>query len=245
MHPRRKILTAIGATLCVTIGWLLYRNNWVINPSAHPAAEPVGANATLPGSNRQSQSDSIAAAANEKVRKAGDTAKESVYADWLRSITEALASRDDANSLAAAALLIHSAREDLDADSARHRMLQLLQRAIALAPTDASIQVLALRVCTGLTDCDPVPFEQSLHNIDPDNSVGWLGEVTRAALADNVAALRSALANMAKAKRYDSYWSTNGRASISRMVKRTRLSARASVRLDTENPELSAKSPCE
>jgi len=104
MHPRRKILTAIGATLCVTIGWLLYRNNWVINPSAHPAAEPVGANATLPGSNRQSQSDSIAAAANEKVRKAGDTAKESVYADWLRSITEALASRDDANSLAAAAL---------------------------------------------------------------------------------------------------------------------------------------------
>jgi hypothetical protein len=134
-----------------------------------------------------------------------------VYDEWMRKIVAELASRKDANSLLAAALLLPTIRNSGDVKEVRlprERALQLLKEAAALAPNDPAVQSLTLLICETTPGCDPSAYEKTLRAIDPKNALGWYGEFVRAVDAKDRAATASALANMASAERYDWYWWT-------------------------------------
>ena len=111
-----------------------------------------------------------------------------------------LARRTDADSLAAAGLLISI--------NDRERALSLLARSTAAAPVRADLLWLQVRVCHEVASCDPELLERRLRDLDPANGSGWLDALARAASSNDASAQEEALAAIAHSDRIDIYWTT-------------------------------------
>jgi beta-lactamase regulating signal transducer with metallopeptidase domain len=113
---------------------------------------------------------------------------------------ELLAQRSDADSLAAAGLLIAFQR--------REEGLRLVARASLLAPQRADLVWLHIQLCEAVADCDTEPMENRLRTLDAQNGAGWLGALARASKHGDEAAKSAALAAIARSERVDIYWTT-------------------------------------
>lgn len=119
--------------------------------------------------------------------------------DQMRA-AEVLRQRSDADSLAAAALLV--ARSN-PADS-----LELIGHAARAAPDRPEITLLHVQICIEAAECDPRSSEARLRQQDPENGIGWVGDIARAYDAKDDGALDEALAAVGRSKRFNSYFTT-------------------------------------
>ena len=119
----------------------------------------------------------------------------------LRESTAKLVDRNDADSLAAAAVLLY-------ADGPGAALLSS-KRAMEMAPGRADLAWLQSRLCAKTPNvapgCDPEPAERVLRNLDPANGAGWLGALERANRSNDTAAIDAVLGEMAKRERFDIY----------------------------------------
>lgn len=111
-----------------------------------------------------------------------------------------LASKSDADSLAAAGLL--SLQND------RERSLPLLALATQAAPARPDLVWLQVEVCQKVSSCDPEPMERRLRALDPSNGAGWMGALARANESNDFVAVDAALEAIGHTERSDIYWTT-------------------------------------
>jgi hypothetical protein len=119
-----------------------------------------------------------------------------------RSIEEAAASlegKSDADSLAAAALLLQRNPA---------RTLELLARATTLAPQRPDLAWLHTQACGKVSGCDSQAEAERLRILDPGNGAAWLPAVAVAEKAHDDAMQLSALSALARADHVDLYWTT-------------------------------------
>jgi len=119
----------------------------------------------------------------------------------LRNLQTALASRGDADSLAASALFKQAIVGYSSGDS-----LQLAARAVAAAPARADLAFVQLQMCETSPQCDAAPLEGHLLQLDPENGVAWSYALARADHAKDQAARTTAFYGLAQSKRIDLYW---------------------------------------
>ncbi len=117
-------------------------------------------------------------------------------APWLAAAIGLLGTRGDANSLAAAALLERSG------DSA----LALANRAARLAPDDAAIGWVDLRVCASTPGCDTRGVAAAMRWLDPDNAAAWLPTLASAVDTHDDVETDRVLAHMARGSSLDFHW---------------------------------------
>jgi hypothetical protein len=117
--------------------------------------------------------------------------------EQLRQSTAKLIEQNDADSVAAAAVLVYI--------DARDTSVVLGARAAAYAPERGDLAWLRLRICASTPTCDPLPAELALRNVDPGNSAAWLGALERANKIHDEPGIDAALAEMAKGDRFDIY----------------------------------------
>lgn len=115
----------------------------------------------------------------------------------LGQSTVKLLERNDADSIAAAAVLL--------CIDARDTAITLSARAAARAPDRADLAWLQSRICASTPKCDSSSAESALRAIDPDNGAGWFGALERATQANDVEGIDATLAEMAKRERFDIY----------------------------------------
>jgi hypothetical protein len=108
----------------------------------------------------------------------------------------------DADSLAAAAEFSRLGNDG------PVQQLRLLERATALAPQRADLLWLKVMVCTHTEGCDPAPFAEALHKLDPGNGAAWAPLIDRATKLNDAAAVHRYLAAMGGSPRFDLYWNT-------------------------------------
>ncbi len=111
-----------------------------------------------------------------------------------------LASRTDADSLAAAALL--SSGRDAP------QTLLLIAHATSVAPDRPDLVWLEAQVCARVASCDAQSVERRLRALDPSNGAGWMGELARADAANDSEKRYSSLAEISRSERVDVYWTT-------------------------------------
>jgi hypothetical protein len=112
--------------------------------------------------------------------------------DLLRQEQRALAAlrmRTDPASLAAAAVLLPS-KQAAEA-------LSLIHRAAA-ASDRPEWTWLEVSMCSQTPTCDPLPVEQRLQQLDPENGAGWLGTFHRAFIQHDEVGVDAALAAIGK-----------------------------------------------
>jgi hypothetical protein len=97
------------------------------------------------------------------------------YVDWQRELIEGLIVANDADSLLAAALILHALSEADPAERAKIR--KLLDQAYSAAPGDRAIASVALRVCRAMEGCSSMPYENVVRTIDSRNALGPLREM--------------------------------------------------------------------
>ena len=95
-----------------------------------------------------------------------------VYQQDLLRAARNLRKRSDADSLAAAALF--SVRSD-PADA-----LRLIGQARSAVLDRPELTLLHVQICTRSVGCDPKPIESEMRKQDPQNGVGWSGDISRA-----------------------------------------------------------------
>ncbi len=115
--------------------------------------------------------------------------------------------RGNANSLAAAALLVHfgarSAYAPVDADSGA---LDLAASAAGLAPADPAIAWIRVRLCATEPGCDNREAATAMRWLDPDNAAAWLPTLAAAHKDHDAVEVDRVLADMAQGARFDIYW---------------------------------------
>jgi hypothetical protein len=125
--------------------------------------------------------------------------------EWVHTIVETLAARGDPQSLAAAALLIESNAVDFSGSAANRSRADLTRRAAAASPNDPAIQLLALKACRAVYDCDGTAYENALVAIDAANAWTSGPALRKAVAAGDTTKQAEVLAHMARAQRFDSY----------------------------------------
>jgi len=115
----------------------------------------------------------------------------------LKQDTAKLYAQNDADALAAAAVLLYI--------DARASSVLMSAAATAKAPDRPDLAWLQSRICASTPNCDPSPAERALRKLDPANSAGWLGALDEATRAQDESAIDAALAGMAKGERFDLY----------------------------------------
>jgi hypothetical protein len=119
---------------------------------------------------------------------------------WRAAAIAALAGRADANSLAAAAALAFGGE-------AQHpSALELAARASALAPDDAAIGWIQVRLCANTVGCDVRDAATAMRWLDPDNAAAWLPTLAAALRDRDSFEVDRVLADMAQGERFDIYW---------------------------------------
>jgi beta-lactamase regulating signal transducer with metallopeptidase domain len=113
---------------------------------------------------------------------------------------ELLAKRVDADSLAAAGLLIAFRQPD--------QAVGLVAQASLRAPERADLVWLHIQICGAVASCDPQPLERRLRALDANNGAGWFGAMVRAGNSDDEEAKSAAWAAIARTPRVDIYWTT-------------------------------------
>jgi hypothetical protein len=121
---------------------------------------------------------------------------------------EALVQRADADSLAAAAMMVHSPTDPSWTTVDPTAALTLVGRAVKLAPQRPDLALLYLQLCMQNAACDPRPLEARLLALDPANGVSWLAALSRAAAASQDAERDRVLVELAKVSRIDFYQNT-------------------------------------
>ncbi len=121
-----------------------------------------------------------------------------VYQQSLLRAAKNLRKHRDANSLAAAALF--SVRTD-PADA-----LRLIGEARSKARDRPELTLLHVNICVRTTGCDPKAVESEMRKQDPDNGIGWSGDLSRAYDAKVEEALDAAIAAAGRARQFNSYF---------------------------------------
>jgi hypothetical protein len=122
------------------------------------------------------------------------------YRTWETAAATALIARADANSLAAAAALRYM--DPIQKPSA----LELAARASELAPDDASIGWLHLRLCGDTPTCDFRDVATVQRWVDADNGAAWLQNLAAARKDRDETEVDRILSDMAQGTRFDFYW---------------------------------------
>ena len=123
-----------------------------------------------------------------------------VYQQSLLRAAKNLRKQNDADSLAAAALF--SVRsEPVDA-------LRLIAEARSVARDRPEFTWLHVNICVRTTGCDPKPVESEMRKLDPNNGIGWSGDLSRAYDAKDDEALDAAIAAAGRAGQFNSYFMT-------------------------------------
>jgi hypothetical protein len=81
-----------------------------------------------------------------------------------------------------------------------------MQRAVELAPQDARLAWLNLRLCAQTPGCDPRSRATAMRWVDPDNSAAWLGMLAAAHREHDTVEVERVLGDMAQGTRFDLYW---------------------------------------
>ncbi len=123
-----------------------------------------------------------------------------VYQQDLLRAARNLRKRSDADSLAAAALF--SVRSD-PADA-----LRLVGQARSAARDRPELTLLHVQICTRSVGCDPKPIESEMRKQDPQNGVGWSGDISRANDSKDEEALDAAIGAAGRARQFNSYFMT-------------------------------------
>jgi hypothetical protein len=131
---------------------------------------------------------------------ADDTQSEAANERNIQRTRDALITAGDADSLAAAALLVGSA------PSAPSVRLALFFRAVAAAPDRADLVWLNLQMCSLVESCDPGPLETRLHTLDPSNGAAWWVSIARSGSSDDAMAERKAIFAIANSEWFNVYW---------------------------------------
>jgi hypothetical protein len=118
----------------------------------------------------------------------------------MERAADLLRNRTDADSLAAAGLLISVKHHD--------QSLRLVAEATADAPERPDLVWLHIQICQAESGCDPEPLERRLRTLDAPNGAGWIGALTRAAQTNDEQANSAALAAISRSERLDIYWTT-------------------------------------
>lgn len=121
------------------------------------------------------------------------------YQAWRIQAAVALAARDDANSMAAAAALRYVG------GSGRSEALDLASRAANAKPDDPAIGWLRLELCASTPGCDMREAATTLRWIDADNAAAWLPSLHVAARDKDAPEVDRILAEMAATKHFDVY----------------------------------------
>jgi hypothetical protein len=97
------------------------------------------------------------------------------YVDWQRELVASLIVVGDADSLLAAALILHALNGEDPVE--RRNIRRLLDKALAAAPSDRAIAAASLRVCRSMERCDAIRFAMAVRSIDVRNALGLLPEL--------------------------------------------------------------------
>jgi hypothetical protein len=196
-------LVAVLALLAIVV---------VIELRGHPAAatQPPRLAAAIPMKPVPLIPRLAAAAAAETAPPDEMDVKE--YQAWLRRVADWLATRDDADAVAAAALLLY---ETPPRDAAR--ISALLERAANLAPADKRIQAQALLLCGGLEGYDASRYEQAVRVLDPKNALGSISALGRAVRAQDASSADAAFAQLAETDTMNTYWAATLRSLIAQV----------------------------
>jgi hypothetical protein len=119
---------------------------------------------------------------------------------WKAAAAAALSRRADANSLAAAAALAFGA------ETQHTSTLELAVRASELAPGDAAIGWIQVRLCANTPGCDVRDAATAMRWLDPDNAAAWLPTLAAALRDKDTIEVDRVLADMAQGERFDLYW---------------------------------------
>jgi hypothetical protein len=129
---------------------------------------------------------------------------------WLRDLVAWLIAQDEARSLATAAALIHANGPVFTQVNERRadfklRLVELMRRSAAKAPSDLAIVMLAESFCleAKIEGCDATEFENTLRQADPANALAWVVELEKAVAAGDRPAQAKAVASMANARHID------------------------------------------
>jgi len=142
--------------------------------------------------------------------------------EQLRRAYAMLATAQDADSLAAAAL---TARVLTDAAAHPGRPLALVGRAVASAPRRADLAVLQLQLCEASPGCDAREAEAQQRQLDPQNGISWVYALRRANRLHDAPGERMALAGLAGAQGVELHWTGLGSRMAAAMAARGGLDA--------------------
>ena len=127
---------------------------------------------------------------------------------WRDVVAHTLAARNDAHSLAAAAALTFvgpATRSKADTAKAASAALGLAIQASELAPNDAPLAWLRLRLCAETINCDIRAAATTLRWIDADNGAAWMPTLATAQKDRDDVEIDRVLADMAQGTRFDLY----------------------------------------
>jgi hypothetical protein len=130
------------------------------------------------------------------------------FTAWQALAVDKLATMPDADAQVTAAALAR-----LSPDGSKS--IQLIDRALAIAPHAADIGLLDVAVCGMQSGCDVLNRETSQRRIDPGNGAAWMATLHDASARGDKTRVNAILANMAQAKRFDTYFTPLGRRFIS------------------------------
>jgi hypothetical protein len=144
----------------------------------------------------------FAAASMPATRGAHESSEADRYQIWKTGAVRALTLKANANSLATAAALLFSKSTPKAAAEA----LDLAGRASELAPENAAIGWLRLRLCMEAQACDFRTAATAMRWLDADNAADWLPTLAAAYKDKDITETARVIADMAQGKRFDIYW---------------------------------------
>ena len=130
------------------------------------------------------------------------TRQEAAFERNIQRTKRALITAGDADSLAAAALLVERPKDE------PLERLALISRAVTAAPDRADLVWLNLQFCSQVESCDPTPIEAHLRAVDPANGAAWSLSIGRSAKVNDTASVRKIMVAIASAERFDIYRNT-------------------------------------
>jgi hypothetical protein len=126
--------------------------------------------------------------------------QQAAYDRKIQHIEQLLIAAEDADSLAAAAML------SIGPTVNPAQRLSLIARAVSKSPDRPDLVWLYVRLCTQVDTCNSEPLEAQLRALDPDNGAAWFDSIGRAGSRNDVVAVRKDLAAIATSRRFDMYW---------------------------------------
>jgi len=122
------------------------------------------------------------------------------YPAWKAAAIAALLRRADADSLGTAAALAFGR------DVQRPTALELAMRASELAPGNAALGWVQVRLCANTAGCDVRDAATAMRWLDPENAAAWLPTLAAALRDKDAVEVDRVLADMAQGERFDIYW---------------------------------------